>query len=193
MESVTKLLELAGAILASLGVSTAIVFGFSSWLGKIWASKLMEKDKAEHARELERLRNSFVQETESYKIKLKKSEYLFEKEFAAASEFVAFIERILPRRYYREMEWGDACDFIAMDFEKIEQRLDEYLASHGAVLGKEVVDQIGNCRSIADEGKFDVRGRDVGSEANKAADKLYNELLKAKEMLLAQVHSQISI
>jgi hypothetical protein len=49
------------------------------------------------------------------------------------------------------------------------------------------------CRSIADEGKFDVHGRDVGSDANKAADRLYDELVKAKEMLLAPVHSQISI
>ena len=55
MESVTKLLELAAAILVSLGGGAANVLGFSSWLGKIWANRLMEKDKAEHAKELERL------------------------------------------------------------------------------------------------------------------------------------------
>jgi hypothetical protein len=193
MESLTKLLELVAAILVSLGGGAVIVLSFSNWLGKIWASKLMEKDKAEHAKELERLRNSFIQDTESYKIKLKKSEFLFEKEFAAASEFVAFVERILPRRHYPEMEWSDACDWIAMDFEKIEQRLDDYLASHGAVLSKEVIDHIGKCRNTADEGKFDVRGGEVGSDANKAANELYDELQKAKEMLLSQVHTQISI
>ncbi|EPC3543473.1 hypothetical protein ACRZCT_003096 [Aeromonas hydrophila] len=72
-----ELLEIAGVILGSLGGGAAIIFGFSSWLGKVWANRLMEKEKAEHTRELESLRNRLTQDTESYKVKLKKSEFIF--------------------------------------------------------------------------------------------------------------------
>jgi hypothetical protein len=41
----------AGVIL-SLGGGAAIVLAFSSWLGKVWANRLMESDKAKFARDL---------------------------------------------------------------------------------------------------------------------------------------------
>ena len=68
-----EIAAIAGTILASLGGGAAIVFAFSSWLGKVWANRLMEKERAEYNKELERLKSEFLKETESYKIKLKKS------------------------------------------------------------------------------------------------------------------------
>jgi hypothetical protein len=193
MDLMTEVFKVAAAILASLGGATVLVFAFSNWLGKIWAERLMARETAEHARELEMLKNKFVQETESYKIKLKKSEFLFEKEFAAASELVALVREIRPRQFFPEMEWADACDLIAMNFSKIENRLDDYLAKHGAVLGKEVADLISKCIGIVAQGNFDVQGMEVGAEANRAADNFYKEITKAETLLLAQVHLQASI
>ena len=46
----------------------------------------MGNERAEHNRELEKIRATFFRETESYKIKLKKSEFLFERQFEAASQ-----------------------------------------------------------------------------------------------------------
>lgn len=44
--------KFATAVLTSLGGGVAIVFLFSSWLGKIWATRILEKEK----NELEKLR-----------------------------------------------------------------------------------------------------------------------------------------
>jgi hypothetical protein len=37
----------AVAILASVGGAGVVLFGLSSWLGKVWASRIMEREKAE--------------------------------------------------------------------------------------------------------------------------------------------------
>jgi hypothetical protein len=98
----SEMFKLVGAILVSLGGGAAIIFGFSNWLGKVWANRLMEKEKATHARELESLRNQLTQDTESYKVKLKKSEFIFQKEYEAVSEFVLLKRSFLPTFYL----WG---------------------------------------------------------------------------------------
>ncbi len=72
----SELIEIASVTLGALGGGAAIIFGFSNWLGKVWANKLMENEKAEHSRELESLRNRLTHDTESYKVKLK-SQSLF--------------------------------------------------------------------------------------------------------------------
>ncbi len=44
------------AVLASLGGGGLIVAALASWLGKVWAERLMIRERAEHAQDLERLR-----------------------------------------------------------------------------------------------------------------------------------------
>lgn len=51
--SVVEIFSIAGAVLASLGGGAAIVLALSSWLGKVWANRLMEADKSRYAKELE--------------------------------------------------------------------------------------------------------------------------------------------
>lgn len=48
--------ETALAVVASLGGGGLIVVMLSSWLGKIWADRLMTRETAQHARDLEALR-----------------------------------------------------------------------------------------------------------------------------------------
>ncbi|MDN3489504.1 hypothetical protein [Pseudoalteromonas sp. APC 3694] len=187
-----ELLEIAGVTLGALGGGAAIIFGFSSWLGKIWAYRLMEKEKAEHYRELESLRNKLTQDTESYKVKLKKSEFIFEKEYEAASELVSLKRSFLPTYSHPNMCWNEACDEVAHNFHKIETALSSYLSKHGAVLSKETKDLLSYSIGIAGESKFDITNPDVPTEASAAADKLLKKLDEAEECLLNQVHSQSS-
>ncbi len=53
MESVLKV---AAAIIAAFGSSAVILVACSSWLGKVWASRILERDRAKYARELQALR-----------------------------------------------------------------------------------------------------------------------------------------
>ncbi len=43
------LLEIAGAALAAIGSASILLFAFSSWLGKIWASRILDKERSDLA------------------------------------------------------------------------------------------------------------------------------------------------
>lgn len=45
----TTALQYVGAFLLSIGGGTAILFGLSSWLGKEWAARILEADRAKYA------------------------------------------------------------------------------------------------------------------------------------------------
>lgn len=188
-----EVLKLAGIILGLLGGGATIVFGFSSWLGRVWANQLMARDTAKYAEELALLRNRLTQDTETYKMKLKKSELIFQREFEAASEFVAMLGGFLPLHSRSEMDWDDACDEIAQNFKRIELTLGKFLAKHGAVLPSEVRDAVCCGMGIAGEHKLNSDSPDVPLIANQAADELYKKLQQAEQCLLQRVHSQSSI
>jgi len=185
-----EILEISAVALGSLGGGAAIIFGFSNFLGKVWANRLMTKEKAEYARELESLRNRLVKETESYKLKLKKSELIFEKELEAASRFVALRRSFMPTYSHPGKDWCEACDEIAQNFENIAEELNAYLAEFGAVLQKKAQSLINSCETKASVNQFEADGANVSIEANRAADELYTKLQDAERALLEQVHSQ---
>ncbi|MCW3148916.1 hypothetical protein N8H22_09960 [Stutzerimonas stutzeri] len=190
--NLTEILGVSGAVLGSLGGGALIIFGFSNWLGKVWANRLMEKEKADHTRALEALRTQLTQETESYKIKLKKSEFIFEREFEATSEFVNLLRSILPPLSHPQMDWDEACEEIAHDFKNIEKLLSLFMSKHGAVLGAEAKKLISSALGLAAHGKFLIQGPEVPRSASESANTLFEKLAKAEDVLLQQVHSQSS-
>src|SRR5450759_4104411 len=78
----TDVLKIGAAILASLGGGGLIALGLSSWLGKVWATHLMESERQAHAIELENLRNSLQRLTETelrsldVQLEIRKKEHL---------------------------------------------------------------------------------------------------------------------
>ncbi len=58
----TNAFELAFAIITGLGGGGAIVFALSSWLGKVWANRILEKEKSEHAKEIEHYKSELKKE-----------------------------------------------------------------------------------------------------------------------------------
>jgi hypothetical protein len=173
-----------------VGGAGAIIFGLANWLGKVWADRLMQRETAAHSRELEKLRNSLVLESESHKVKLKKSEVFFAKELEATSAFISLYRSILPRHHMPNMDWHDACDAIAEKFDKIEIALDDFLATHGAAIQDDVVAILVGCLGIAGDHKFEIDGPEVPASANKAAGQLYEELKAAERKMLKHVRDQ---
>jgi hypothetical protein len=68
----TETLGLAGAILGSLGGGSIIVFAASNWLGKVWANRILEKEKAELQRELEHYKTDLQKDIEKEKTALQR-------------------------------------------------------------------------------------------------------------------------
>ena len=55
---VKEIFEVSSAMVASLGGGAVVVLGFSGWLGKVWASRLMAKETAKQGEELATLRKN---------------------------------------------------------------------------------------------------------------------------------------
>ena len=58
-------LQIGTTVVGSLGGGGLIVFGLSSWLGKVWANRLMDKERQGYAVELEELKNSLRRSTDT--------------------------------------------------------------------------------------------------------------------------------
>lgn len=174
-----------GAILTSLGGGTLIVGLLIKWLGDLWAERLIQTEK-----------KLLDEGLESYKIKLKKSEFLFQKEFEAVSEFIALFHSFWPKHKYIDYEFHDALCDISNDSQKIEEELESFLIKHSAVLGEEVVDLISDCICIACDNKLKIKSLnrldEVPDEVLSASRDLMEKLKKSQSVLLDKVHSQSS-
>lgn len=188
----TILLALVGntLVLAVLGyVCKTLVERFLARDTKSFESNLKQKVDSE----IEKLRNTLLKETESYRLKLKKSEFLFQKEFEAASSFVALFQEIHPGVSDPLMDLHDACDDLALNFSSIEKKLNSFLAKFGAVLLDEERALLLNAISISGYGKFDVDSIEVSSATNAKAEKLLNHLVDLESQLIDRVRGQSSI
>jgi len=56
--NIEEVTSIAATVLLSLGGGGAIVFGLSNWLGKVWADRMMEKERHVYAKDLEALRDA---------------------------------------------------------------------------------------------------------------------------------------
>lgn len=80
--TVKTIFEVAAAIIMSLGGGAALVLALSSFLGKTWAERLLEREKAAYAAELESLRRSYSEELEHVRSSLQKSAFEHQTRFS---------------------------------------------------------------------------------------------------------------
>ena len=69
--------QVLGTVFVSVAGAGAILLPFAKWIGALFAKTYVE-----------RVKQGLEQDTESHRTKLRKSEFLFQKEFEAASEFM---------------------------------------------------------------------------------------------------------
>lgn len=168
----------------SLGGVGGIVFVLVKWFGKFLADKYVEK-----------VRHEFEQDLESHKTQLRKSEFLFQKEFEAASAFISLHLRLRPREIYPEMDWYDACENFATKFNQIEKALDSYIATHGAALKAETLKHLTDVQSWVLSGQHELRHSNEGipvatREARQYAENVIQALEEIEKELYQTVRSQ---
>lgn len=129
---------------------------------------------------------------ELYKTRLRKSEFLFQKEFDAASEFLSLRPRLLPRYHFPEMEWSDTREDFACNFGKAEKELEGYLATHGAALNRKALDRLSNAIEQIALGKFQVSGDTVSGQGIDIADQVMKALEVVENELYQAVWSRLS-
>lgn len=77
--------KIVSSVLVSIGGGAAILFGLSSWLGKIWAEKILNSDRDRYQRQIETLKSELSSDVERLKselaLKLEISKRFSEKQF----------------------------------------------------------------------------------------------------------------
>jgi hypothetical protein len=66
----TSAFQLASAIIASLGGGGALVFGLSSYLGRIWADRALEMERHKYAEMLQAAKGELDKATNRYQVEL---------------------------------------------------------------------------------------------------------------------------
>jgi hypothetical protein len=79
-----EIIKIATAILLSLGGGGVIVFAFSSWLGKVWAERIMAQERAKFERELTELRSKLEKENQESISKLQTELEIYRDKFLKA-------------------------------------------------------------------------------------------------------------
>lgn len=191
----TVITQVAGTVIATLGGGAVVVAAFSGWLGKVWAEHLMQSATQGHEKELERIRDEYRADLEKLRIRLKKSEFIFEKEFAAASTLVEYHEQIIPLSQFANMHMDDVYVSIAHDFDEIEEWVKKFVAAHGAVLPDRVAKELMMAARTAGQFKFRVgQGLDeaVDTQTFNAAEDVYHRIRAARDAMRDRVWEQSS-
>lgn len=173
------ILEILGAMAAFFAMLSGFLWLITRYASKFIFDRLLAQHKSDLSHTLE-----------AHKMRLKKSEFLFQKEFDATSEIIAIIREVLPRQNIPDMDWHDACEEIAHNFAAIEKRLDKYLANHGAALDDTAVSKLIDCIRLAATGKFEIHNGHVNPNAIQSASDLCDGLRDVEEIMLKKVRSQ---
>ena len=89
----TEVLKIALGVIAALGGGGAIIAGLSSWLGKVWADRLMAKETAKFREDLERLTKQL--ERKNYVSKVR-----FDAEFTMYQELIEKFMKMVDATLY---------------------------------------------------------------------------------------------
>lgn len=91
--TLTTVIEVAAAILVSLGGAGAIIIWAASWLGKVWANRILESDRRKYGEELERVRSELETSRRLLQAELDKAIHVhrvqFETEFRVLADIWA--------------------------------------------------------------------------------------------------------
>lgn len=85
-----EVFTVASAIFASIGGAGVIILGLSSWLGKVWANRILESEKKEHNKEIEHYKSRLELELQKVHYANDKANYISKKQYEM--EFTIYLE-----------------------------------------------------------------------------------------------------
>ena len=91
------LTHIVSSVLLPVGGSGVIVVGLRAWLGKIWSNRILETEKARHARELEKIKSELEFERVR-KQKISDEQFrLYTKVWHALQDLKTIVDRLWER------------------------------------------------------------------------------------------------
>ena len=84
--------EIAQAVLVSLGGGALLVLALSSWLGKVWANRMMEKERAKYESDLEKIKANLSEKLEKNNLNYRQKIDLYKEISTPIIQLVVSIE-----------------------------------------------------------------------------------------------------
>ena len=190
-------------------VGSLIVAALSSWLGKVWADRLMQRDRAKYSEELEKLRSSLEQSQRLLQGEIEKTIFVtkthFETEFRILREIWhevsvvrASMSQLRPKvgivdiRQTKEERLAECFQAYAPDVLKLVQTVDR----NSPFYPKEIYETLDQLVRVAlrerddiavsgDEDSLSLAGRNRGAEN-------FDQYLALAEKLSAQIRDRLA-
>lgn len=125
----SEMLQIALLVLGSLGGGGLIVVGLSGWLGKVWADRITQKERAAYEREIEDFKAKALQSLEQEKASYQRGLEEFKAQLNRDSELVTqtlrervtlYKESLAPvlELYLTGFEMGAVDQKVLLEFER---------------------------------------------------------------------------
>lgn len=125
--TVKNVFEVAFALIISLGGGGAIVWGLSSWLGKVWANRILEDEKAKHQKEIEGYKSELRKELERIGVIQDKALYISKAQYDYEYKIYQEIWKKLNRCIYATARLYPGYENFPTDSEERKKyQLDKY-------------------------------------------------------------------
>jgi hypothetical protein len=207
---IKEVFEIAGAILASLGGGSAIVLSFSSWFGKVWANRILEKEKAEHSKDLEQYKRELSEELEKVKSLNDKALYVskvqYDNEYriyleiwSALNEAIIFSEMLYPIVEKTPEDKEEKQKFKEEKYKKFAEKYNLYsflIDKYAPFYKKEFYDSFKEVRKLCSNlgNTFEIYELDLKSNESKDADlrkEIYRDIPQELEKLKDDLQQKI--
>lgn len=130
--------KLAAAILTSVGGASLLIVGLSSWLGKVWANRILEKDRLKYNSELEKIKSQL--QIENQKQQLMFSMY-FEGQFKLYNDLWLALSELQDEV---DKLWEEASKSNLRSFIKAIQQAKRQIKNSAILIEQEHYEQIMN-------------------------------------------------
>lgn len=191
-----------GVPTAIIGAVVSVAGAVCAFLITIYATRSLEKKKAELQKELERhkwelnseterLKSDLSKETESHKFTLKKKEVLFGKEIEAAVAYFKLYSKLEPRNTHPDKDWGEILDETVENFTDIQSRLANFLSLHGVFLSDQNRADLEEAEQVASAHQFTTHGAGHYSmkESTEEAEKVLGKLKEIRNRFVEELRS----
>lgn len=119
--------EIAVAILASIGGAGVIIVGLSSWLGKVWANRILEQEKTELSKDVEGYKNKLDTELQRLNFANDKAIHVSKNQYEKEFQFYTEIWESLVELTNKTLNLFPLIENVPADKEKLKQyKLDKY-------------------------------------------------------------------
>ncbi len=133
-----EVFTILGAVITGIGGSSVIILGLSSWLGKVWANRIFEKEKVKYGKELEGFKGDINKELQRLrtlddkalhitKIQYEKEFKIYQEIWKALVEVVWATTRLYPTYEQAPTKEDELEEFNKKKYEEYVDKYNEYL------------------------------------------------------------------